>query len=309
MPDAAPGSTPDPLRFPPPPADYEWRRGKAPRTTPEVPDSWARAASEVALGHTELRRDSMPLDGPTEDGSPPPVGSGFQRQDLFRVFGIASAVFIVLFLLGVGAFTALTDDPSENVETVGISLIVIMADLAALVVVPIVLLGGRARASALLGLRRPGWAVLGWGFLALIGSYIALGVYLGIVDAIGADALEPVSTVDRDESFTIAAAVIQGIAVILVAPFAEEIFHRGFMAGAIQGIWGRGAGTVAAVVISAALFSVLHFDVGSLIPFFLIGAIFALVHLRSRNLYSSILAHLAFNLISFTVFVADQGIA
>ena len=92
---------------------------------------------------------------------------------------------------------------------------------------------------------------------------------------------------------------------VLVAPFAEEIFHRGFLVGALARNWGPRI----AVLVSAAIFSGLHFDVGSLIPFFLIGVVFALIYVRSRDLGTSILTHLLFNAIGFAVTVSERGVA
>ena len=183
------------------------------------------------------------------------------------------------------------------------AIIVFVVDLIALIVVPFALLRGRG-AAALLGLRRPTMPALGWGMGALIASWISLVAYQAIVDAIGVEALEPVSAIDGEEAFTVAAAVLTGIAVVLMAPFAEELFHRGFLVGAIARRWGA----TVAVVVSAAIFSALHFDVGSLIPFFIVGVVFAVAYLRSRNLWASITAHFLFNVVAFAVTVSDRGV-
>ena len=284
--------TPPTPRPPPPPGAYEPHGLASPS---RLPARWAERETPLAEGG--------PAPGPL--GAPPPVGTGFRRSDLWRGFGLAALAFIVLFAIGIGLFEALEPDPSENVEDVGISLIVFVVDIIALIVVPIAVLGGRRRAPPLLGLRRPTRATAGWAGAALAGSYIALWIYLGIVAALDIEDLEPVSAIDSDLPFSLEAAVLTGILVVLVAPVAEEIFHRGFLVGALARLWGRWV----AVLVSAATFAALHVDVGSLIPFFFVGVVFALVYLRSRDLGATILAHLLFNLIAFAVTASERGIA
>jgi membrane protease YdiL (CAAX protease family) len=147
--------------------------------------------------------------------------------------------------------------------------------------------------------------VVGWGFAGLVLSYIALGTYLGVVAALDIDALEPVSAIDEDSIYRNAYLVaLTGVVVVFVAPIAEEIFFRGFLIGAITRRWSL----IPAVVVSAAIFAAIHLDVGSLIPFALIGLVFSYIYIRSGNLFSSVIAHMLFNTIAFIGLVADRGV-
>ena len=235
---------------------------------------------------------------------PPTAGPGFAPGDIFRGLGLAALVFFSVFLIGFGVFALIDDDPTENAEFVATAIIVLIVDVLALVLVPVLVLRGRGVAR-LLGLRAPSLSAVGWGLAALIAAWIAIVGYQLIVEALEIEWLEPVSAIDGEESFSVLAAVLIGVAVLLMAPLAEEIFHRGFLVGAIRRRWGP----IAAVVISAALFSALHFDVGSLIPFFVVGVAFALAYLKSGSLWASISAHFVFNLVAFIVTLTERGVA
>ncbi len=242
---------------------------------------------------------------PPPPGHPAPstMGRGFAPGDIFRGLGLTAVVFFITFLIGFGVFALIDDDPTENAEFVATAIIVFIVDLLALILVPLFVLRGRG-AARLLGLRAPSMSALGWGMAALVAAWIVVVAYQVLVDALDIEVLKPVSAIHGEESFTMLAVVLTGIAVLLMAPLAEEIFHRGFLVGAIARRWGPAA----AVVISAAIFSVLHFDVGSLIPFFIVGVAFALAYLKSRNLWASISAHFIFNLVAFAVTVSERGV-
>ena len=232
------------------------------------------------------------------------LGAGFRPNDIFVGFALSALAFFLIFGLGLAIFAAIEDDPSENAEFIGIAIIVFFVDLIALILVPMLVLQGR-NPSRLLGLLRPTMPALGWGLGALIASWVSLGLYQVIIDAIDVPALEPVSAIEGDEQFTVLAAVLTGIAVIVMAPIAEEIFHRGFLVGAMA----RRLGPAGGVVISASIFSALHFDVGSLIPFFIIGVVFGVAYVKSRNLWAPISAHFIFNLVAFIFTVSDRGVS
>ena len=271
--------------LPPHPQDY----GAPPGAGLRLPAAWSQPP---------------PPAPPPGHPAPPAMGRGFAPGDIFRGLGLTAVVFFITFLIGFGVFALIDDDPTENAEFVATAIIVFIVDLLALILVPLFVLRGRG-AARLLGLRAPSMSALGWGMAALVAAWIVVVAYQVLVDALDIEVLKPVSAIDGEESFTVLAAVLIGVAVLLMAPLAEEIFHRGFLVGAIARRWGPAA----AVVISAAIFSALHFDVGSLIPFFIVGVAFALAYLKSRNLWASISAHFIFNLVAFAVTVSERGVS
>jgi membrane protease YdiL (CAAX protease family) len=87
-----------------------------------------------------------------------------------------------------------------------------------------------------------------------------------------------------------------------IAPLAEEIVFRGFL---FQGLvksfnvaFGEPVSVVCGVLLSAAVFSLIHFDLGVFVPLFEVGIVLAAVFYISRSLWTSIAFHAVFNFIS-----------
>ena len=138
--------------------------------------------------------------------------------------------------------------------------------------------------------------------LAVIGCYVMVAVYATIVNALDIGALQPESTVPFEvlrHPMTIA---LTGIAVIVTAPLSEEIFYRGLIFGGLQrwGFW-------PAALISGAVFSGVHLDPGSLIPFFIIGVVLAWLFWRRGNLWESVAFHVLFNAASFSLLLVTEA--
>jgi CAAX protease family protein len=81
------------------------------------------------------------------------------------------------------------------------------------------------------------------------------------------------------------------IASVLVAPFCEEIFFRGFVFPGLL----RGMSPGWAIVLSALIFAVAHADPGSFAVLFFIGLALAFVRWRTDSLWPGILLHLLNN--------------
>lgn len=101
----------------------------------------------------------------------------------------------------------------------------------------------------------------------------------------------------------IGAAIVIAYAV-LVAPFAEEVFFRGILFGALASRYGFAAGAIG----SALLFGLIHFVPGPWPDTVLLIAVMvptgiglAWIRARRGSLYASIGAHLAFNVIGLVL--------
>jgi membrane protease YdiL (CAAX protease family) len=92
---------------------------------------------------------------------------------------------------------------------------------------------------------------------------------------------------------------------VVVAPFAEEIFFRGFIFGGLEPRYGWKA----AAGISALLFALLHLNWMTVLPIFLTGLIFAWLYHYSRSLWPSIIMHMLVNGSAFllTYLLLGQG--
>ena len=145
--------------------------------------------------------------------------------------------------------------------------------------------------------QRPRRADFAWAGGGLIGIYVVLFIYTTIVSALGADSLEPQSTIDDSDLFLHTSVMIAlGLLVILCAPVYEEAFARAFLLGGLRPHWGM----LPAFLISASAFSALHADLGSMIPFALAGVILGVVYVRTGSLTAASMCHFGFNLIGFT---------
>ncbi len=81
--------------------------------------------------------------------------------------------------------------------------------------------------------------------------------------------------------------VVNGLAIVAVAPIAEELFFRGFMLGGLV----AAVGDLRAMVVSSALFAAMHASIGTFIPLFAAGMLLAWLYLRTRSIWPPIAAH------------------
>jgi len=94
---------------------------------------------------------------------------------------------------------------------------------------------------------------------------------------------------------------------ISIQPIAEEIFFRGFLLEKIEGFAGKNI----AIASTSILFGVAHMSYGDLYPVLIpifIGAIFAIIVIKTKSLYSSIIAHVIFNVSSFALAMLARSI-
>ncbi len=139
-----------------------------------------------------------------------------------------------------------------------------------------------------LGIRRSSWPMLALGFGLLLAVYLfnmlyGVLLYFFFELRIQADWAAVFGELEHPWLFAVGAAV--------VAPVVEELFFRGFLFAGLR----RRLGWVKAGLISAALFSLIHFTPTAMPPIFLLGCIFALLYEKSRSLWPAILVHATMN--------------
>ncbi|HEX2162249.1 MAG TPA: type II CAAX endopeptidase family protein [Thermoleophilaceae bacterium] len=155
------------------------------------------------------------------------------------------------------------------------------------------------------GLRRaPLWRTIGWAALGMLAFYILTAVYSVIV--------EP--DVEQDVTDSLGAGegtlglVAAGLMVIVVAPFVEELFFRGFFYRALRTRFP----IALAAVVDGVVFGVIHFNFEGadalliLPPLAFLGVIFCLVYERTKSLWAVIGMHAFNNTIAFSA-QADDG--
>lgn len=101
----------------------------------------------------------------------------------------------------------------------------------------------------------------------------------------------------RSPAGLIALVLVVGI----VGPMGEEVFFRGFVHGALR----RRFGVAAGVVLSAALFSLVHVSPVGLVPIFLIGVLLAVLYERTGTLAAPFALHAVNNTFAVVVSYFD----
>ena len=144
-------------------------------------------------------------------------------------------------------------------------------------------LPGRDPAGALL-------AGVGWGIPAWIGATLASAGVVWLLESIGFQA-EPQAA---EQAIAVVDPWLVVVAVVILAPIAEEIFFRGVVFNA----WLREGGRRWAFFGSSALFALIHISVVAVVPIFLLGLALAWVYQRTGNLLAPIAMHATVNGIS-----------
>ena len=153
--------------------------------------------------------------------------------------------------------------------------------------------------AARLGIRCLKWRDLLWslaGFGIILAGSIQLnalwGWLLGLLNISYTkkqDVLELAEKTGWGTFFTL------GAVVVVLVPVAEEIFFR-------RGLYGvlRPLGAWTALIATSLLFSAVHFFLLGFPALFLMGAVFQLVYLKTRNLAAAMITHSLVNLLAMT---------
>lgn len=255
------------------------------------------------------RRATPPIE-PLESGGPREAAIWGARELVVGFCGVLILFFLLAAVI-ILPVTAATDE--ESPETLAAQALAVALWDASMVMVVYYLIrkaGGRWRN---LGLHSPRpresgepWtrgSLLGFICLAYIASIGVVIVYNVVVNALGLDLLKP--SQQLTESFFEHNWLVPmiGFSVVIAAPVAEEIFFRGFLFAGLR----RRMPFIVAGLLSGAVFSLAHFDLGLVLPFTLVGLILAYTYERTGSLYTSMGVHFIFNAISFLALVFVPG--
>jgi membrane protease YdiL (CAAX protease family) len=217
---------------------------------------------------------------------------------------VAGAIFLAVPLGTAATLVAaqgqVDQDPLATALLLGASMGVELLLLAAAIVLSV---GKYGAPPALLGWRWSWRGSLWTALAALLGAYLVLGIYTGAVQALGLEGALPQEQVPEVAFREPPLTALTAITVLALAPIAEETFFRGFVFGGLRGRWG----VVLAALASGLLFSAVHFQPQVVVPFAGIGIVFALTYAYCGSIVPGVLAHLAFNGISFGLALAGAG--
>lgn len=255
--------------------------------------------------HSIRRPSNMPWAGaasaePDDPDAPRPLsGLGVVGWGL-----VCTAVWLAVFFVATEIASAIEGDAGVATETS--SLVIVagqgLAGIIGWFIIPRIILW-RRNTSQLLHWRRPTFGDIAWAAAGLGIIYITLFIYVTIVETLGQDQLVPQSTIDEGSLYDHTSVIIAlGILVIIAAPLYEEAFARGFVLGGLRRTWG----ILPAFLISAAVFSALHADLGSMIPFAIAGVVLGLLYVRTDSLTAPTIAHVGFNVIGFSATLVQQ---
>ena len=148
----------------------------------------------------------------------------------------------------------------------------------------------------LVGLKGPDVSLVKAGLLALAAIICSLGfaqLYTMAVTALGWEFLSP-PELPADLLLPGSAAILSVLALAVLTPLAEEIFFRGFVQRGLVNRWGP----VPGLVVSAAVFSGLHFSPAVLLPVFVTGLLLGALYWRTGSLWPCIAVHAAQNFVA-----------
>ncbi|OAI39629.1 hypothetical protein AYO38_07405 [bacterium SCGC AG-212-C10] len=155
--------------------------------------------------------------------------------------------------------------------------------------------------TARLGLRHYDISGIWRPLVAWPAAYVGFAIYSTLISQLDISWLEPQSTLPMGVARDDAALAMAGVLAIIAAPLSEEFFFRGFIfSGLIR--WGF----LPAAGLSALLFTLAHFDPGSIIPIFFVGLGMTWLFYGRGSLWDSIIFHMLFNGTSFAILVATS---
>jgi membrane protease YdiL (CAAX protease family) len=147
----------------------------------------------------------------------------------------------------------------------------------------------------ILGLVAPRLNRLPLALLVIMISVTLTVMYSYIVDLLGYEWLKPeplISGASRSTAYSL----YLFVSLVIVAPFAEEIFFRGFMLPVLANKWG----VISGAIISSLIFAFAHGAPGIIVPAFLSGLLFAWLYHSTGSLWNACIAHGGQNALAFT---------
>ena len=133
-------------------------------------------------------------------------------------------------------------------------------------------------------------AGLGWGVVAWLASTVVIVIAAWVLEQLGI----PPEAQAAERAIEVLDPWLVVVAVVIIAPVAEEAFFRGVVFNA----WRREAGRRWAFFGSAALFAAIHLSLLSLLPIFVLGLGLAWVYDRTKSLLAPMAMHATVNGIS-----------
>ncbi len=151
----------------------------------------------------------------------------------------------------------------------------------------------------------PRWrtALIAWfGAYGIIMSY---GILLLLLEAAGVNVslFEASNDLPVEARSSAIVLVLLAVGVTALAPLSEELFFRALLFRGLRGYWRLRT----SLLVSGIAFGLFHANIGVIMPFAAIGALFAWANERSGSLWTSIVAPAGVNTVSFLLSVTAES--
>lgn len=229
-------------------------------------------------------------------GEPPPMPDGKVAVWPYRVFDLAGFAFIVGVFYLMAVLNALGGEVKEapkvsaNGVVFSIGFQIFMAGLAIVIVFqrvkPVRWLGMEWKWWPLVFVIAPVAVVSMWAVFA--GLQVA--GYMDLIDRLGVEKVQDTVTLFQTEK-DVVVLVLLALAAAVVAPICEEIVFRGFLYPVAK----RYAGSWAAGLATALIFSAAHGSVAALLPLFIFGLVLVALYEVTGSIWAPMAVHFLFN--------------
>jgi membrane protease YdiL (CAAX protease family) len=180
----------------------------------------------------------------------------------------------------------------QTLGVMGVELMYLLPVLAVLVL--------RKAPTSAFGLTRFQPATLGIGCGLMFGGYFIIAAHNLILMALNLQPQAAEITQIMSQLKTPVGFVVAGV---FVAPLTEELFFRGFLFGGLE----QRYGWKKALLVSSLIFSLFHLNLASLVPTFILGAIFAYLYHQSKSIWPGMILHFLTNAVGIgTVLLLTQ---
>jgi uncharacterized protein len=142
-----------------------------------------------------------------------------------------------------------------------------------------------------------------WGIITVFIAFVIIAFVGGLFQIFGFDLTDTSNIPQLELYFSIPSIIL----LITIQPIGEEIFFRGFLLDKFNNLFGKKS----AIIINSILFGVAHLSFGNIYPAiltFIIGLILSILVIKTDNLYSAIIAHILFNVLSFSLYIIASTI-
>jgi len=142
-----------------------------------------------------------------------------------------------------------------------------------------------------------------WGILAAVLMFALVFVFEVILILLGVRSEELGNIQDIETYFSPVSILI----ILAVQPMAEEIFFRGFLFDKIRSF----GGDYIAIVLTAVLFGLAHMSYSKpylVVSIIMMGIVLGCIVVKTKNLYSAIIAHTTFNVTSFILYILAKSL-